>query len=203
MKTNISAGATRGIDKGVILGYHTGRNIANRDLILGKTPMIRSGSVIYEGTAIGDNLETGHNVIIREENRIGDNFSIWSNSVIDYGCIIGNNVKIHANVYIAQFTIIEDDVFIAPGVIIANDLCPVCTKCMKGPTIRRGAKIGVNATLLPHIIIGEFALVAAGSVVTKDVPAYTLVVGSPAKVVKKVTDMKCKKGIIKRPYEYD
>ncbi len=199
---NIKIGKNKKIDKGVILGYPTGRRIKNRGLIIGDNPKIRSGAVIYIGSKIGDNFETGHNVVIREENILGNSVSVWSNSVVDYGCKIGNNVKIHANTYIAQFTTIEDEVFIAPGVIIANDPCPVCTKCMKGPTIKKGAKIGVNVTLLPHITIGEFSLIGAGSVVTKDIPPYSLAYGSPATVIKKVTDLKCKKGIIDRPYTF-
>jgi acetyltransferase-like isoleucine patch superfamily enzyme len=203
MKIDIRIGKNKKIDKGVMLGYCSGRKIKAKTLIIGNNPRIRSGTVIYSGSKIGDNLETGHNVVIREENRLGDNVSIWSNSVIDYGCIIGSNVKIHANGYIAQFTTIEDDVFIAPGVIIANDPCPPCTKCMKGPLIKRGAKIGVNVTLLPHITIGEFSLIGAGSVVTKDIPPYSLAYGHPAMVIKKVTDIKCKKGIIDQPYKYE
>lgn len=188
------------IDKNVVIGYPVGRKIKNSKLIIGDNPSLRSGTVIYRGSKIGDNLETGHNVVIREENSIGDNVCIWSNSIIDYGCFIGNRVKIHSGVYVAQYTRIEDDCFIAPGVVMANDPCPVCTKCMKGPTIKKGARIGVNVTLLPHITIGEYALIGAGSVVTKDIPAYSLAYGSPAKVVKKIYDLKCKKGKVKHPY---
>jgi acetyltransferase-like isoleucine patch superfamily enzyme len=200
---DIKIGKNKKIDKNAILGYTSERSIKNKNLVIGNNAKIRSGTVIYQGSKIGDNIETGHNVIIREENKLGHNVSIWSNSVIDYGCVIGDNVKIHTNVYIAQFTIIENDVFIAPGVITTNDLCPVCTKCMKGPTIKKGAKIGANVALLPHITIGEFALIGAGSVVTKDIPPYSLAYGVPARIIRKVTDIKCKKGIITRPYVYE
>jgi acetyltransferase-like isoleucine patch superfamily enzyme len=206
MKTKTSLihiGRNKKFDKNVIVGYNPDRKIADKSLHIGDFAHLRSGTIIYLGSKIGDKFETGHNVLVREENKLGNNVSIWSNSVIDYGCNIGNNVKIHANVYVAQFTTIEDEVFIAPGVTIANDPCPVCTKCMKGPTIKRGAKIGVNVTLLPHITIGEFSLIGAGSVVTKDIPAYSLAYGTPAVVIKKVTDMKCKTGIIERPYKYE
>lgn len=202
MNRDIKIGKNKKVDKNVILGYRTGRKITDRALAIGNNPIIRCGTVIYQGCKIGNNLETGHNVTIREENVLGNNVSIWSNSLVDYGCVIGNNVKIHANVYIAQFTTIEDDVFIAPGVITANDTCPVCTKCMKGPTIKRGARIGVNVTLLPRIVIGEFSLIGGGSVVTKNIPPYSLAYGNPAVVVKRVTKIKCKEGIIDRPYKY-
>ncbi|MEZ4613309.1 MAG: hypothetical protein R2838_24235 [Caldilineaceae bacterium] len=99
----------------MILGYMTGRSIPDHALRIGAQANLRSGTVIYGGTHIGVGLETGHNVVIREENVIGDHVGIWGNTVIDYGCTIGNNVKIHTNCYIAQFTVIEDDVFIAPA----------------------------------------------------------------------------------------
>jgi len=169
------------IDKTAIISYKAERKIKNRKLILGEDAKIRSGTVIYEGSKIGNYLETGHNVVIREENVIGDHLSIWSNSIIDYGCKIGNNVKIHSNCYIAQFTTIEDDVFLAPGIIVANDLYPP-SKNLEGPTIKRGAKIGINATLLPGITIGEYALIGAGAVVTEDVPPKAVAYGNPAQV---------------------
>jgi acetyltransferase-like isoleucine patch superfamily enzyme len=191
------------IDPNVLLGYLTVREIKDLKLIIGKDAQIRNGTVIYAGSSIGDGLTTGHNVIIREENKIGHHFSIWSNSVVDYGCEIGNNVKIHCNVYIAQFTKIEDDAFLAPGVTIANDIHPGCEyskECMKGPTIKKGAQIGVNATLLPFIIIGEHSLIGSGAVVTKDVPPRSVVIGNPARVIKSIDDLKCVTGLTDIPY---
>jgi len=108
-------------------------------------------------------------------------------------------VRIHNNVYIAQFTTIEDEVFIAPGVSVANDPHPICTLCMKGPTIKRGARIGVNVTILPHITIGEYALIGAGSVVTRSVPPRAVAYGNPAKVMGYVDSLRCPLGIAE-PY---
>jgi len=188
------------IDPRVILGYLTGRHIADIVLRIGPGARIRSGTVLYAGSTIGAGLETGHNVVIREENTIGDNLNIWNSSTIDYGCIIGDRVKIHCNVYMAQFTTLEDEVFLAPGVTIANDPHPLCGLCMRGPTIKRGARIGVNVTLLSHITIGEGALIGAGSVVTRDVPAYTVAYGNPAQPVKSVEELPCPFGLVERPY---
>lgn len=179
------------LDANVILGYVTGRPIQIVPLRIGDDAHIRSNTVIYTNTLIGDHLETGHNVVIREENLIGDHFSIWNNSTVDYGCKIGNGVRIHNNVYIAQFTTIEDDVFLAPGVMTANDPHPICTKCIRGPTLGKGCKVGVNVTLLSHVIIGEGALIGAGSVVTRDIPAYTLAYGNPAKPHKHIDELTC------------
>jgi acetyltransferase-like isoleucine patch superfamily enzyme len=158
-------------------------------LHIGPNAVIRAFTVIYVGSRIGSHLETGHGAVIREENRIGDQLSIWNHSTIDYGCVIGHRVRIHTGVYVAQFTTIEDDVFLAPGVMIANDRHPVCRGCLQGPTIKRGARIGINATLLPAVVIGERALVGAGAVVTKDVPAGAVVAGNPARVVGDVDEL--------------
>jgi len=189
------------VDASAILGYPPGRPGAFGELRIGRGARIRSGTVLYGGVEIGEEFETGHNAIVREENRIGNHCTLWNNSTIDYGCVIGDRVRIHCNVYIAQFTTLEDDVFLAPGVTIANDPHPMCTKCMQGPTIRRGARIGVNVTLLPLITIGENALVGAGSVVTKDVPAGMLVAGCPARIVGPVDSAECPFGIV-IPYEH-
>lgn len=181
------------IDKNVLLGYNPERKIARLKTIIGKKARIRSGSVIYAGCRIGDNLETGHNTVVREENIIGDNFKIWSNSILDYGCKIGKNVKIHSNCYIAQSTIIEDDVFIAPGVITANAIYPVSKffkEHMKGPTIKKEAKIGINSTILPFVEIGEHSLIGAGSVVTKDIPPKSVAYGNPAKIIGSVDNLR-------------
>ena len=172
-------------------------------MLIGRKAKIRSGSVIYLGSKIGHHLETGHNVIIREQNKIGNYFSIWNNSVVDYGCTIGNKVKIHSNVYVAQFTKIEDDVFLAPGVTIANDPHPGCRfskKCMRGPIIKKGVKIGVNVTILPFVTIGEYSLIGAGSVVTKGIPPYSVAYGNPARVIKSIYELRCPIGITDKPY---
>jgi len=193
------------VERGALLGYLRAGFSGPSVLKVGPGANIRRGTIIYAGSSIGDHLETGHHVIIRELNEIGDNFRIWSNSIVDYGCRIGNNVKVHSQVYIAQFTVIEDDVFLAPGVTVANDPHPGCSlslQCMRGPTIRRGAQIGANATLLPFVSIGEHALVGAGSVVTRDVPAGAVVRGNPARVSGRVEDLVCHKGLTDRPYSH-
>ena len=191
------------IDDGVLIGYPSDRMIQSERLIIGENARIRSGSVIYGGSEIGDNLQTGHNVVIREKNLIGDNFRIWNNSVVDYGCVIGNNIKIHCGVYIAQYTVIEDDVFMAPGVMVANDIHPGCSysaQCMKGPIIKKGAQIGVNVTLLPFVTIGEYSVIGGGSVVTEDVPPRSVAYGNPARAVRSIDSIRCTSGLTNKPY---
>ena len=181
------------IDDNVILGARPGRAVREISLRIGRRSIVRSGSVLYAGTLIGDGFETGHNVIIREDNLIGVDVKIWNNTVIDYGCTIGDRVKIHSNCYVAQFTTLEDDVFLGPGASLANDPHPGSTShlCMRGPTIKAGAQIGMNATILPFVTVGERALVGAGAVVTRDVPAGMIVVGNPARVLKPVSEVSC------------
>jgi acetyltransferase-like isoleucine patch superfamily enzyme len=191
------------IDDQVAIGYLAEDLDPTTALIIGDGARIRTGTVIYAGTEIGKGLETGHNVIIRENNFIGDFVSIWSNSVIDYGCIIGSRVRIHCSVYIAQFTVIEDDVFLAPGVTIANDLHPGCVHskdCLAGPKIEKGAKIGINVTIAPRVVIGQGTLIGAGSVVTQNIPPFTVAFGNPARVAGTIENLICKTGLTDFPY---
>ncbi|MHB8895197.1 MAG: acyltransferase [Candidatus Geothermincolia bacterium] len=199
----VQLGRNIDIEREVILGRVPDREIELTPLRIGDSATIRSGTVIYACTMIGSGMETGHNVVIREENSIGDDFRIWSGSVIDYGCSVGNRVKIHCSCYIAQFTEIEDDVFIGPGVTVTNDMHPGCEKsmeCLKGPVIGRGVVIGGGSTLLPRIVIGERALVGAGSVVTRDVEAGTVVAGNPARRLGVIEDLECCSGLTEFPY---
>jgi acetyltransferase-like isoleucine patch superfamily enzyme len=192
------------IDEGVVLGYLPVRG-GHIVLTIGSGAHIRQGTIIYGGSRIGFNLETGHYVIIREENDIGDNFRIWNNSVIDYGCHIANDVKIHNKVYVAQFSTIEDDVFLAPGVTLANDLhpgCPHSHECMRGPYIKKGAQIGINCTVLPRVVIGEYAVIGAGSVVTKDIPDCAVAYGNPAQVKGDIDSLTCNTGLGDKPYSH-
>lgn len=201
-KVRIGKGAT--IDEGVLLGYQSSRGDSDL-LLVGSRARIRSGTIVYGGSRIGHNMETGHNVIIREENQIGDNLRIWSNSIIDYGCRIGNNVKIHCRVYICQFSVIEDDVFIGPGVSLANDIhpgCPDALECMRGPYLKRGAQIGMNACVLPRVTIGEHSVIGAGSVVTKDIPPGVIAYGNPAQVICGLEDLNCTTGLRDKPYSH-
>lgn len=195
----VHLGAECAVDEDVWLGYPPGRLEELQPVRIGDGARIRAGTVIYASVEIGAGFETGHHVVIREQTRVGNECAVWSNSTIDYGCVLGDRVRVHCNVYVAQYTVLEDDVFLAPGVMIANDPHPICTKCMQGPTIRSGARVGVNATILPHVVVGENALIGAGSVVTSDVPPHTYVIGSPARVMGDVDEIGCPFGIVK-PY---
>jgi acetyltransferase-like isoleucine patch superfamily enzyme len=196
----VTVGAEMQADPWVVIGERSGRPGVDHTGSLGPHARLRRGTIIYAGSRIGAHLETGHFVVIREECQIGDHVSIWSHSVVDYGVTIGNHVQIHTGIYVAQFSTIEDEVFMAPGVKFANDPHPVCAKCMRGPTIKRGARLGVGVVVGAGVVIGEGALIGAGSVVTRDIPAGMVAVGNPARVLHSVTAIECPYGLT--PYDY-
>ena len=170
---------------------------------IGDNANIRSFTAIYAGNKIGNNFSTGHHVLIRELNKIGDNVSIGSFSDIEHHVIIENGVRIHSRAFIPEFSIIKKKAWIGPGVIFTNALHPLCPKvkkCLKGPTIEENAKIGAGSVILPYVTIGKNSLIGAGSVVTKNIPPNSVAVGNPAKVVKKISEIKCPFGLIKNPY---
>jgi acetyltransferase-like isoleucine patch superfamily enzyme len=189
------------IDDGVRLGSETSRT-STRRIQIGRSARIRGGSAIDEGVRIGDRLDTGHNVFIGENTVIGDDCRISNNTIIEAGCTLGDRVRIHANCYITRFTTIEDDVTIGPGSGLANDPHPGSDAhaCMRGPTIERGAQIGMNATILPFVTVGQRSVVGAGSVVTRAVPAGLVVAGNPARVLKSVSQVTCPLDL--RPGDY-
>jgi len=162
-----------------------------KGVILGNSALIRSNTIIYCEVEIGNNFMSGHNVLIREGTKIGDNVLVGTNAVIEGYTTIGNNVNIQSNVYIPINTFIEDFVFIGPNAVMTNDKYPLRTDYeLKGPVIRKGATIGANATILPGVEVGEGAFVAAGSIVTKDVPQWKLALGCPARIKEIPTHLK-------------
>ncbi|MCX9011800.1 MAG: DapH/DapD/GlmU-related protein [Candidatus Methanoperedens sp.] len=172
----------------------SGINIEDMDFrgaVIGDDAVIRSNSIIYTNVETGNNLRTGHNALVREDTIIGDDVLIGTNTIIDGRTVIGNNISIQGNVYIPLNVTIEDNVFIGPCAVLTNDKYPVRKKSdLKGPVLRKGASIGANATLLPGVEIGEGAMVAAGALVTKDVPPWKLAMGAPARIVDLPDDLK-------------
>jgi acetyltransferase-like isoleucine patch superfamily enzyme len=185
---NVKLGKNIIIQESVIIGLPS-RNFlkAEQDewpeTIIGDNAVLRAGTVIYCDVEIGSNFQTGHNVMIRENIRISDHVSVGTNSVIDNATTLGSHINIQSMVYLPTNSIIEDYVFIGPNAVFTNDKYPVrVTAKLVGPIIRKGATIGAGATVLPGIEIGEGAVVAAGAIVTKSVPAWTLAIGSPARI---------------------
>lgn len=160
-------------------------------LYIGEKALIRSGSIIYAGSKIGNNFQTGHNVTIRENTEIGNNVSVGTLSDIQGNCKIGNYVRMHSNVHIGQLSTIDDFVWIFPYVVLTNDPTPPSNNFV-GVHIRSFAIVATGTVVMPGIEIGQDALVAAGCIVTKNVDAYAVVMGNPGKAKADVRTIKSK-----------
>lgn len=179
MKAEIGRGTL--VEEGALVGYEYAPGCG--PTIVGRRGIIRTGTIIYCDVVIGDDFRTGHNVLIREKTKIGRNVLVGSSSILEGRCSIGSNVSIQSMAYIPINTVIEDFVFLGPMVVLTNDRYPIRgqNRSLKGPRLRRGCSIGANATILPGVEIGEGAVVAAGAVVTRDVPPWCLAIGVPAR----------------------
>lgn len=169
-----------------------GKKEGEAPTIIGPSAIIRSHTVIYAGNVIGSKFHTGHGAMIREDNEIGDDVSVGTGTVIEHHVKIGNAVRIHSQAFIPEYSVLEEGCWIGPRVVITNakyPRSPSVKESLQGVVVRRNAKIGANATLLPGVEIGENALVGAGSVVTKNVPANAVVAGNPARIIKKLSEL--------------
>jgi acetyltransferase-like isoleucine patch superfamily enzyme len=160
--------------------------------VIGDGTIVSTGAIVFAGSRIGARVILGDQSCVRERVIVGDDVVIGRGSLVENDTTIGALTKIQADAYITAYSTLEEQVFIAPCVVTTNDNFMGRTErrheLVAGPTIRRGARVGGGAILLPGVEIGEEAFVGAGAVVTKDVPARMLVVGNPARVVRKVPD---------------
>jgi len=172
------------------------RSTAKREelppLELGAGTIVSTGAVVFAGTTLGERAIVGDQACVRERCTIGDDVVIGRGALVENDTSVGALTKIQAHAYITAYSLLEDNVFIAPCVVTTNDNFMGRTEkrhdLVKGPTIRRGARIGGGAVLLPGIEVGEEAFVGAGAVVLRDVPARALVVGSPARQIREVSE---------------
>jgi acetyltransferase-like isoleucine patch superfamily enzyme len=172
------------------------RSTAKREelppLELGAGTIVSTGAVVFAGTTLGKRVIIGDQACVRERCTIGDDVVIGRGSLVENDTSVGALTKIQAHAYITAYSLLEDEVFIAPCVITTNDNFMGRTEkrheLVKGPTIRRGARVGGGAVLLPGIEIGGEAFVGAGAVVLRDVPPRALVVGSPARQIREVPE---------------
>jgi acetyltransferase-like isoleucine patch superfamily enzyme len=195
--TVIADGCT--IGDNVVLGKQPSlspRSTAKREelapLEIGPGTIVSTGAIVFAGTKLGARVIVGDAARVRERCVIGDDVVIGSGSLIENDTTVGALTKIQAEAYITAYSTLEDNVFIAPCVVTTNDNFMGRTEkrheLTKGPTIRRGARVGGGAILCPGVEIGEEAFVGAGAVVTKDVPPRVVVVGNPARVLRDVPE---------------
>jgi acetyltransferase-like isoleucine patch superfamily enzyme len=150
------------------------------------TYYVHPTAVIEEDVEIGEGTRIWHFVHVRKGARIGKNCNIGKDVYIDAGVRIGNNVKIQNFVSVYRGVTLEDDVFVGPHATFTNDIYPRSFNAdweIVPTLVKRGASIGANATIICGVTIGEYAMIGAGAVVTKDVPPHGLVVGNPARLV--------------------
>jgi acetyltransferase-like isoleucine patch superfamily enzyme len=159
---------------------------------LGAGTIVSTGAIVFAGTRVGERVVVGDQACIRERVEVGDDVVIGRGSLVENDTTIGRLTKIQAMAYITAYSTLEDEVFIAPCVQTTNDNFMGRTEkrhaLVKGPTIRRGARVGGGAVLCPGVEIGAEAFVGAGAVVVHDVPARAVVVGNPARVLRDVPD---------------
>jgi UDP-2-acetamido-3-amino-2,3-dideoxy-glucuronate N-acetyltransferase len=172
------------------------RSTASREplppTVIGAGSVVSTGAIVFAGAAIGERVILGDQSCVRERVTIGDDVVVGRGTLVENDTTIGAMTKIQANAYITAYSTLEEHVFVAPCVVTTNDNWMGRTEKrlgnVKGPTIRRGARIGGGAVLCPGIEVGEEAFVGAGAVVTKDVPEKVVVVGSPARVLRPVPE---------------
>jgi len=159
-------------------------------LTVGDACIVGTGVVLYRGAAIDSKVLLADLCTVRENVTIGRGTIVGRGVTVENVCTIGRYCKLESECYITAYSELEDRVFVAPGVVTSNDNYVGRTaerfKHFKGVRVRKGGRIGAGAVVLPGVTIGEDGLVAAGSVVTRDVPARTIVLGSPAKVWREV-----------------
>jgi acetyltransferase-like isoleucine patch superfamily enzyme len=160
--------------------------------VVGDGAVISTGAIVFAGSRIGKRVILGDQSCVRERVTVGDDVVLGRGSLVENDTTIGAMTRIQAEAYITAYSTLEEHVFVAPCVVTTNDNFMGRTEkrheLMKGPTIRRGARIGGGAILCPAVEIGEEAFVGAGAVVTRDVPPRVIVVGNPARVLRDVPE---------------
>jgi acetyltransferase-like isoleucine patch superfamily enzyme len=149
------------------------------------------GAVVYAGAQIATGVIVGDQSQVRERSTIGARSVVGRASSIDFGAKVGSRVLIQTGVYVTGGSIVEDDVFLGPGVLTTNDHAMgrhPPGEPLQGPVFRRASRVGGGAVLVPGVVIGEEAFVAAGALVTRDVGEREVVMGVPARVIRRVSD---------------
>ncbi len=195
--SDLGAGVTVGdhavVGKPPVLGKRsTAVETELEPLVVGEGSAILAGAVVFAGTRLGRGVIVGDQACVRESCEVGDDVVIGRGVLLENEVAVGARTKIQANAYVTRGSVLEEDVFIAPCVVTTNDNFMGRTErrheLRKGPTIRRGARVGAGAVLLPGVEVGADAFVGAGAVVLHDVPPRAVVVGNPARQIRDVPD---------------
>lgn len=182
---NVSIGDNTIVCNNCVLGeplnnYYISDNYENPPLVIGANSLIRSHCIFYAGSTFGDNLQTGHRVMVRENTKAGVHCSFGSSSDIQGECTIGNYVRLHSLVNIGQGSEIGDYVFISPYTVLTNDPTPP-SDTLLGVKVGNYSQITASCVMLPGAVLGEHCMVAAHSTVGGTFEAYSFIGGSPAK----------------------
>lgn len=191
---NVRFGARVEVDDFCVLGRPArGREPGSSPVVIGDDAVIRSHTVIYGGVTIGARFQSGHWVLVREDTTVGDDCSLGTGSVVEFSVTIHDGVRLHSQCFVPEHSVLEEGCWLGPRVVVTNARFPASpqTKQSLEPVlIKRRAKVGANATLLPGVVLGIGCLVGAGAVVTRDVPDDAIVVGNPARQVGRVSELR-------------
>jgi acetyltransferase-like isoleucine patch superfamily enzyme len=148
-------------------------------------------AIVLAGAHVGAGAIIGDQAFVRERSRVGEGSVIGRGSAVDNDVVVGARVRVQTDVYLTAYSVVEDDVFVGPGALTTNDSTMArhdASYELRGATLRRACRVGGAAVITPGVEVGEEAFVAAGAVVTRDVPARGVVIGVPARLVREVPD---------------
>jgi acetyltransferase-like isoleucine patch superfamily enzyme len=197
---NVIIGDNTTIEGYCEIGYPTAL-AEKKPLVIERNSHIRSHSIFYEGSSFGEKMVTGHRVTVREKITAGLNLQIGTLADLQGDCLIGDYVRTHSGVFIAKHAKIGDFVWILPHVVLTNDPHPPSDRVL-GVTIEDYAVIAASAVLLPGVTVGQRSLVAAHSLVNRNVPADTVVGGSPAKKICETSAIQLRDGSNRSAYPW-
>ena len=194
----LEAGGGR-VEAGAVVGHaYDGWQAPAR---LGRGCTVRTGTVIYADTVLGDHTSTGVRALVRKHTHIGRHGLVGSATIIEGHVELGDDVVLQSGVFLPTGTRIGNRVFVGPCAVLTNDRYPLRRRQeyrAEGPVLEDDVSLGANVTVLPGVRIREGAMVAAGAVVTRDVPAWTLAVGCPARVRELPVDLREQNGVRRR-----
>jgi acetyltransferase-like isoleucine patch superfamily enzyme len=190
-------GAGCEVQDGAVLGKppklarHSTARGAVEPLVVEEGAVVCCGAIVLAGARVGAGAIVGDQAFVRERSVVGAGSVIGRGSAVDNDVVVGARVRVQTDVYLTAYSVVEDDVFVGPGVFTTNDSTMARHDAdfqSRGVVMRRACRVGGAAVITPGIEIGEEAFVAAGAVVTRDVPARGVVMGVPARIVREVPD---------------